>query len=57
MTTLTLTAPRRLLLWAHGFATIAAFGMFQAAKSALDASYAASGHPVDYATGQTSFDA
>lgn len=43
--------------WAHGAATLAAFGLFQAAKARLDASYAASGHPVDYATGQLSFDA
>jgi hypothetical protein len=34
-----------------------AFGAFQAARAALDASYAASGHPVDYATGQLAFDA
>ena len=37
--------------WAHGAATLAAFGLFQAAKARLDASYAASGHPVDYAMG------
>ncbi len=57
MTTLTLTNTPRLPLWAHGLATISAFGLFQTAKSALDASYAASGHPVDYVTGQTAFDA
>lgn len=44
-------------LWAHGAAALAAFGLFQAAKARLDASYAASGHPVDYATGQLAFDA
>ena len=44
-------------LWTHGAVTLATFGLFQAAKARLDASYAASGHPVDYATGQLSFDA
>lgn len=41
----------------HGGMTLAAFGAFQAVRLRLDASYAASGHPVDYATGQTTFDA
>lgn len=41
----------------HATATAAAFGAFQLVKSRLDASYAASGHPVDYATGQLAFDA
>lgn len=41
----------------HGGATLVAFGLFQAAKGWLDASYAASGYPVDYATGQLAFSA
>jgi hypothetical protein len=41
----------------HGGMTLAAIGAFQAVRLRLDASYAASGHPVDYATGQTTFDA
>lgn len=57
MMTSLFTAPTRLPLLAHGAATLAAFGLFQMAKARLDASYAASGHPVDYATGQTTFDA
>lgn len=44
-------------IWAHLSATLVAFGLFQGAKGWLDASYAASGHPVDYATGQLAFDA
>lgn len=44
-------------LIAHAAATAAAFALFQFAKGALDASYAASGYPVDYATGQLSFSA
>jgi hypothetical protein len=47
----------RLPLAAHLGATALAFGGFQWIKSRLDASYAASGHPVDYATGQLAFDA
>jgi len=39
----------------HGAALVAAFGGFQLVKSRLDASYAASNPPVDYATGQTAF--
>lgn len=57
MITHSLNAPLRLPLWAHGAAAVLAFGAFQGAKALLDASYAASRHPVDYATGQTSFDA
>jgi len=53
----TLRAPLRLPLWAHAGVALVAFGLFQATKALLDASYAASMHPVDYATGQTSFDA
>ncbi|UYV35951.1 hypothetical protein N4R57_12940 [Rhodobacteraceae bacterium D3-12] len=41
----------------HAGATLAAFGAFQVVKGRLDASYAASRHPVDYATGQLAFDA
>lgn len=41
----------------HFAAVAAAFAGFGAVKSALDRSYAASKHPVDYATGQTTFDA
>jgi len=40
---------------AHIVCAVAAFMGFQWAKGLLDASYAASGHPVDYVTGQTSF--
>lgn len=47
----------RLPLAAHLGATALAFGGFQWIKGRLDASYAASGHPVDYATGQLAFDA
>ncbi|HMQ58763.1 MAG TPA: hypothetical protein PKE65_09460 [Rhizobiaceae bacterium] len=36
-------------------AATATLAAFQATKSVLDASYAASKHPVDYATGQTTF--
>ena len=39
----------------HAGAVLAAFGAFQWVKGKLDASYAASNHPVDYATGQTAF--
>lgn len=44
-------------VWLHGAGVVAAFAGFQAIKSVLDASYAASRHPVDYATGQLAFDA
>jgi hypothetical protein len=44
-------------LWLHGGLAGGAFVAFQVVKAALDASYAASGHPVDYATGQLAFDA
>lgn len=49
--------PTSLPVWAHGALTLASFVGFQRVKAALDASYAASKHPVDYATGQTTFDA
>ena len=41
----------------HLGAAAAAFAGFQWVKGRLDASYAASMHPVDYATGQLAFDA
>ncbi|MDP5365056.1 MAG: hypothetical protein NWT12_02125 [Paracoccaceae bacterium] len=41
----------------HLAASALAFGGFQWVKARLDASYAASSHPVDYATGQLAFDA
>lgn len=47
----------RMPLAAHLGSTALAFGGFQWIKSRLDTSYAASGHPVDYATGQLAFDA
>lgn len=47
----------RLPLAAHMAAAALSFGAFQWVKGRLDASYAASGHPVDYATGQLAFDA
>ena len=50
-----LNAPLGWALGFHGLATIAAFIWFQWIKARLDASYAASNHPVDYATGQTQF--
>lgn len=40
---------------AHGGLAAVSIFWFQWAKGKLDASYAASGHPVDYMTGQTSF--
>lgn len=42
-------------LSAHIPLAVFSMGWFQWAKSKLDASYAASQHPVDYMTGQTSF--
>lgn len=47
----------RLPLAAHLGVTALAFGGFHWIKGRLDTSYAASGHPVDYATGQLAFDA
>lgn len=41
----------------HVACAAATFAGFQFAKTKLDASYAASGHPVDYMTGQTGFNA
>ncbi|MDA9208138.1 hypothetical protein N9O61_04550 [Octadecabacter sp.] len=42
-------------LWAHAAAIALTIVWFQWIKAKLDASYAASLHPVDYATGQTTF--
>ena len=47
----------RLPVLVHGGATAVAFGAFQWIRGKLDNSYAASGHPVDFATGQLAFDA
>ncbi len=44
-----------LSLWTHAGAAVATFVGFNWIKARLDASYAASKHPVDYATGQTTF--
>ncbi|MGH1368842.1 MAG: hypothetical protein ACRBCL_09505 [Maritimibacter sp.] len=52
--TQTLTA---MPVWAHIGATAAVFAGFQGVKAALDASYAASKHPVDFMTGQLAFSA
>lgn len=40
----------------HAAAAAATIGYFRWIQGVLDRSYAASGHPVDYATGQTTFD-
>lgn len=45
----------QLSLPVHGAMAVVSLGWFQWTKGKLDASYAASGHPVDYMTGQTSF--
>lgn len=42
-------------VWAHAACAAGTVGFFQWIKGHLDASYAASGHPVDYFTGQTAF--
>lgn len=52
-----LLAPMRLPVWGHALAAAASFGLFNWVQTRLDASYAASSHPVDYATGQLSFSA
>ncbi len=44
-------------LCAHLILAAASIGWFLWIKGKLDMSYAASKHPVDYATGQTSFSA
>lgn len=43
-------------MWAHTGAAAATVAGFNWVKARLDASYSASQHPVDYATGQTTFD-
>lgn len=50
-----LTRITKLPLLAHAGAVIVTFAGFNWIKGKLDASYAASNHPVDYATGQTTF--
>ena len=50
-----LTAPIDWPIGIHGIGAAAAVAWFQWIKGKLDASYAASNHPVDYATGQTQF--
>lgn len=50
-------AINRLPLPIHLTAAAVAFGGFQWVKTRLDASYEASQHPVDYATGQLAFNA
>jgi len=42
-------------LWGHSACALGAFLFLGRAKAALDASYAASQHPVDFFTGQTGF--
>ena len=49
--------PNRVSLPVHIAALGLVFGGFQAVKAQLDRLYAASGYPVDYATGQLSFSA
>lgn len=41
--------------WTHGAFAVASIIGFMVVKPILDASYAASGHPVDYAAGQLAF--
>ena len=43
-------------LWIHATATVIGFAAFQGTRIYLDRLYAASGHPVDFATGQLAFD-
>ena len=43
-------------LWIHATATVVSFAAFQGTRIYLDRLYAASGHPVDFATGQLVFD-
>jgi hypothetical protein len=51
------SAVSRMPVVAHLAAAAVTLGGFQWVKARLDASYAASKHPVDYATGQMAFDA
>jgi len=50
-------APLRWKTIPHLIGAVGAMAGFQLVKARLDASYVASQHPVDYATGQTGFDA
>ena len=43
-------------LWIHAAVTAVSFAAFQGTRINLDRLYAASGHPVDFATGQLAFD-
>jgi hypothetical protein len=43
-------------LWIHATATVVSFAAFQGTRIYLDHLYAASGHPVGFATGQLVFD-
>jgi hypothetical protein len=43
-------------LWIHATATVVSFAAFQGTRIYLDHLYAASGHPVGFATGQLAFD-
>jgi len=53
----TFAAPLRWKTIPHLIGAVGAMAGFQLVKARLDASYVASQHPVDYATGQTGFDA
>ena len=44
-------------IWVHVTAAVGSVALFEVVKGALDRSYAALMHPVDYVMGQTSFDA
>lgn len=57
MTTSIFQRATELPIWIHSIAAIDTIGFFQFIQGKLDASYAASLHPVDYFTGQTSFSA
>lgn len=50
------TRALNLPLWIHVAATVASFAAFQGTRIHLDKLYAASRHPVDFATGQLAFD-
>jgi hypothetical protein len=52
-----ITRVTRSPIWTHVIAAAGSVALFQWVKGVLDRSYAASMHPVDYVTGQTSFDA
>jgi len=49
------TTATTLPVWVHAACATGTVGFFQWIKGRLDAGYAASGHPVDYFTGQTAF--